>query len=284
MNERLFITLTPGKTFIDRLTGKTKVRLFILMIFILTATWDLRVIAPFLFLSIFMLISIKPDPKKNIAIIVFVLLMNLFNFFLTWIVKPDYGLSMVGASTVLFRFTDFFVVTAETLWYFLVRLVKFMASFLISLTFIQSITPSELAAGLHSIKVPYKICTIVSLAFRYIPDIHRDFNNIQISMQARGMELDSRKAGLLTRMKQYVLILVPLIITSFDRIGNIANGMDLRGYGKKKDRTYYCEHDDTKGDKALRPLVWILLLVLIGLWVLKIVYKPPFEVWAPWIG
>lgn len=283
MNDKLFITLTPGKTFIDRLTGKTKVRLFILMIFILTATWDLRVIAPFLILSIVMLISIKPDFKRNIAIIIFVLLMNLFNLFLTWIVSPDYGLSMVGASTVLFRFTDFFVVTAETLWYFLVRLVKFMASFLISLTFIQSITPSELAAGLHSIKVPYKICTIVSLAFRYIPDIHRDFNNIQISMQTRGMELDSRKAGLLTRMKQYVLILVPLIITSFDRIGNIANGMDLRGYGKKKDRTYYCEHDDVKGDKILRPLVWIFLLLLIGLWVLKIVYKPPFEVWAPWI-
>ena len=283
MNDKLFITLTPGKTFIDRLTGKTKVRLFILMIFILTATWDLRVIAPFFVLSIVMLISIKPDVKRNVAIIVFVLLMNLFNFFLTWIVKPDYGLTMVGASTVLFRFTDFFVVTAETLWYFLVRLVKFMASFLISLTFIQSITPSELAAGLHSIKVPYKICTIVSLAFRYIPDIHRDFNNIQISMQTRGMELDSRKAGLLTRMKQYVLILVPLIITSFDRIGNIANGMDLRGYGKKKDRTYYCEHDDVKGDKILRPLVWIFLLLLIGLWVLKIVYKPPFEVWAPWI-
>ena len=283
MDNKLFITLVPGHTFIDKLTGKTKVRIFLLLIFILTATWDIRVILPVLLLSIVMLISIKPDVKKNIAIIIFVILMNLFNLFLTWIIKPDYGLEMVGGSTVLFKFTDFYIVTAETMWYFLVRLLKFLASFLVSLTFIQSITPSELAAGLHSIKIPYKICMIVSLAFRYIPDITRDFTNIKISMQTRGLELDSRKSSILTRLKQYVLILIPLIITSFDRVGNIANAMDLRGFGKNKDKTYYCEHEDTKGDKMLVPFIIFLVLLYIALVVYKAVYKAPFEVWAPWI-
>lgn len=282
MDEKLFITLTPGKTFIDKLTGKTKVRLFVCLIFILTFTWDVRIMIPIFLLSIITLLSIKPDKKKNIAIIIFVLLMNLFNLFLTWIIKPNYGLEMVGGSTVLFQFTDFLIVTKETMWYFLVRLTKFMASFLLSLTFIQSITPSELSAGLHSIKVPYKICMIVSLAFRYIPDITRDFNNVKVSMQTRGLELDSKKSSLLTRLKQYVLILVPLLITSFDRVGNIANGMDLRGFGKNKDKTYYCEHDDTKGDKILFPFTILVALGLIAVIVIKIVYKPPFEVWSPW--
>lgn len=282
MDEKLFITLTPGKTFIDKLTGKTKVRLFVCLIFILTFTWDVRIMIPIFLLSIITLLSIKPDKKKNIAIIIFVLLMNLFNLFLTWIIKPNYGLEMVGGSTVLFQFTDFLIVTKETMWYFLVRLTKFMASFLLSLTFIQSITPSELSAGLHSIKVPYKICMIVSLAFRYIPDITRDFNNVRVSMQTRGLELDSKKSSLLTRLKQYVLILVPLLITSFDRVGNIANGMDLRGFGKKKDKTYYCEHDDTKGDKILFPFTILAALGLLAVIIIKIVYKPPFEVWSPW--
>ena len=282
MDEKLFITLTPGKTFIDKLTGKTKVRLFVCLIFILTFTWDVRIMIPIFLLSIITLLSIKPDKKKNIAIIIFVLLMNLFNLFLTWIIKPNYGLEMVGGSTVLFQFTDFLIVTKETMWYFLVRLTKFMASFLLSLTFIQSITPSELSAGLHSIKVPYKICMIVSLAFRYIPDITRDFNNVRVSMQTRGLELDSKKSSLLTRLKQYVLILVPLLITSFDRVGNIANGMDLRGFGKKKDKTYYCEHDDTKGDKILFPFTILAALGLLAVIIIKIIYKPPFEVWSPW--
>lgn len=283
MDNKLFITLTPGSTFLDKLTGKTKVRLFFLLIFILTATWDIRIIFPIFILSIFCLVSIKPDVKKNITVIIFILLMNLFNLFLTWLISPNYGLEMVGGSTVLFKITDFYIVTSESLWYFMVRLVKFVGSFLLSLTFIQCITPSELAAGLHSIKIPYKVCTIVSLAFRYIPDITRDFNNIKISMQTRGLELDSKKVSIFKRLKQYVLILIPLVVTSFDRVGNIANAMDLRGFGKKKDRTYYSEHEDTNADKKLNILVVFFTICLIALIVLKIVYKPQFEVWAPWI-
>lgn len=283
MDDKLFITLTPGNTFLDKLTGKTKVRLFFLLIFILTVTWDIRIIMPIFVLAAICLISIKPDVKKNVGIIIFVLLMNLFNLLLTWLISPNYGLNMVGGETLLFTITGRYIVTAETLWYLLVRLSKFIASFLVSLTFIQCITPSELAAGLHSIKIPYKICTIVSLAFRYIPDITRDFNNIKTSMQTRGMELDSKRVSIFKRLKQYVIILIPLVVTSFDRVGNIANAMDLRGFGKKKDRTYYSEHEDTKADKRLVPLVIILLLVFVALVIMKIFFKPTFEVWAPWI-
>lgn len=283
MDDKLFITLTPGNTFLDKLTGKTKVRLFFLLIAILTATWDIRIIAPILILAIICLISIKPDFKKNIGITIFVILMNLFNLALTWFISPNYGLQMVGGETLLFKFTEHFIVTSETLWYLMVRLTKFMASFLVSLTFIQCITPSELAAGLHSIKIPYKVCTIVSLAFRYIPDITRDFNNIKTSMQTRGMELDSKKTSIFKRLKQYVLILIPLVITSFDRVGNIANAMDLRGFGKEKDRTYYSEHEDTKADKALVALVIFFAISFVVLVVMKIFFKPTFEVWAPWI-
>ena len=69
-------------------------------------------------------------------------------------------------------------------------------------------------------------------------------------MQWRGVELDAKKAKLGYRMKQTVLILVPLIISSFDRIGNISNAMDLRGFGKLKKRSYYSEHEDVAGDKV----------------------------------
>lgn len=283
MNDKLFITLIPGNTFLDKLTGKTKTRLFLLVIFILTATWDIRIIAPFTILATICLFSIKPDKKKNLAIFIFVVLMNMFNLLLTWLVEPDYGLKMVGGSTLLFKFTDYYIVTAESLWYFMVRFVKFITSFLFSIAFIQCITPSELAAGLHSIKIPYKVCTIVALAFRYIPDITRDFTNIKISMQTRGLELDSKRTSIFKRLKQYVLILIPLVITSFDRVGNIANAMDLRGFGKNKDRTYYSEHEDTNSDKKLAILVIFFLLLFVALVALKIFYKPEFEVWAPWI-
>ena len=284
MDERLFINLSPGPTYLDRLTGKTKVRLFFAMVILLIATWDMRIIFPCLIVSVAALYSLRAKLKSVKAITIFVILTNLFNLFLIWVITPDYGALICGGSTVLFRFSNFYVVTAETLWYFLVRFCKLMATFFAAMTFIQCITPSEMAAGLYANKIPYKICMIVSIAFRYIPDILRDFTNIKISMQARGLELDSRKASLISRLKQNVLILVPLIITSFDRVGNIANGMDLRGFGKNKDKTYYCEHEDTKGDKILTPVVILLAAALIAVIALKYFHKPAFEVWCPWIG
>ena len=283
MNQRLFINLHPGNTFLDKLTGKTKVRVFLLLIFLLIATWDIRLILPLFLLSIISLISIRPNAKRMTWTLIFILVVNLFNLLLMYLVEPDYGLNVVGGSTVLFKITDFYIVTKETMWYFLVRLMKFMATFIFSLTFIQCITPSEMAAGLYSIKVPYKICTITSLAFRYIPDITRDFNNIRISMQARGLELDAKRTGILKRLKNYVLILAPLVVSSFDRVGTIANAMDLRGFGKLKKRTYYSEHEDVKGDRIFRPIIIFMLLAFVGIIVYHIVAPAKFEVWAPWI-
>lgn len=282
MNERLFINLHPGTTFLDRLTGKSKVRLFLVNILILIATWDIRVILPLFILYLIALFSIHPSWKRIRGLVIFVILVNLFNLFLMWLVEPDYGASIVGGSMVLLRLNGFYVFTRETLWYFLVRFMKFMATFLISLVFIQTITPSELAAGLYALKIPYKICFIVELAFRYIPDIARDFSSIRISMQARGTELDPRRAGVLSRLKQNVLILAPLLITSFDRIGNIANAMDLRGFGKGKNRTYYSEHEDGREDRVMSFVIAALLIFLIALIAARIMHVYAFQVWSPW--
>ena len=281
MNDRLLINLSPGPTFLDRLTGKTKVRLFFAFVVLLIVTWDIRVILPALLVTMAGLFSLHARLKSVKAITAFVILTNLFNLFLIWVVEPDYGATICGGSTVLFRLTSFYVVTAETLWYFFVRFCKMMATFIAAMTFIQCITPSEFAAGLYANKVPYKVCMIVSIAFRYIPDILRDFTNIKLSMQARGMELDPKKTSLWTRLKQNVLILVPLLITSFDRVGNIANAMDLRGFGKKDTRTYYSEHDEVPGDRTMRVFYIALYLFIIVLIFFRIFRPGEYMVWYP---
>ena len=283
LSKRLFINIIPGNTFLDKLSGTTKVRLFFALVILLVATWDIRILIPVLILGLIGLISIKPNWRLVSGIIGFIVLTNLFNLFLVWVVSPDYGASIVGGSTLLIRFSDRYIITAETLWYFLVRFSKFMATFLVSLTFIQAITPSEMAAGLYSIKVPYKVATIVSIAFRYIPEISRDFTDIKISMQARGMELDEKKTTVFERLKQNIVILVPLIIVSFDRVGNIANAMDLRGYGRGKTRTYYSEHEETANDRKMKIVYILLYLAIIAVIVGRIFFPAEYEVWAPWI-
>lgn len=282
MSKRIFINIVPGKTFLHKLSGKTKVGLFIICIVYTIMSFDLRLLAPLMFLSLIAIVSLKPDWKVITVLFIAIFLMNFFNIFLYWVVKPDIGSEWTGGtSTILYSFSSYYFVSLETIWYLLVRLFKMLTSFTVSMAFILSITPSELASGLHGLGVPYKICTVVSLAFRYIPDISRDYENIKVSMQARGVEMDLRKTPILKRLKQTIYILFPLIITSFDRIGNIANALDLRGYGLKKDRTYYAEVEPTLMDKLFRWSTLALFLFCLAWIVSRNIWEPATKMWFP---
>ena len=281
MNDKLIINLVPGDTFLHKLSGASKTRMFAVLIVVTIMTFDVRILFPLLVVGLIAFFSVKPDWKQVWWLIVLVVIGNITNLVLYWLASPNVGLEYSNGSTVLYAFNDYLIVTAETMWYLFARMVKMMASFFLSLTYILAITPSEVAAGLYSMGVPYKMCSVVSLALRYIPDIGRDYTNIKISMQCRGVELDAKRASLMTRLKQTVLILVPLIISSFDRIGNIANAMDLRGFGKKKKRTYYSEHEPTKADKAFRVVYTIVGVFCVGYILAKIIWPPEMTVWYP---
>lgn len=282
MDNRLLINLIPGDTFLHKLTGKTKVRTFLILLVYIIMSFDLRLILPLFILSIIGLVSVKPNWKVIRYFIIIIGAMNVLNIVLFWLADPAIGSMWCGGTTtVLFRVTERLYLSAETLWYLCVRFIKMMTSFMVSLVFILSITPSELAAGLYSIKVPYKICTIFSLAFRYIPDIGRDFQNIKVSLQTRGVELDPRKTSLGKRLKQNILILVPLITSSFDRVGNISNAMDLRGYGRGKTRTYYSEHEELKADKVFKVLQIILILFCVYWIITQNIMAETLNLWYP---
>ena len=282
MDNRLLINLIPGDTFLHKLTGKTKVRTFLILLVYIIMSFDLRLILPLFILSIIGLVSVKPNWKVIRYFIIIIGAMNVLNIVLFWLADPAIGSMWCGGTTtVLFRVTERLYLSAETLWYLCVRFIKMMTSFMVSLVFILSITPSELAAGLYSIKVPYKICTIFSLAFRYIPDIGRDFQNIKVSLQTREVELDPRKTSLGKRLKQNILILVPLITSSFDRVGNISNAMDLRGYGRAKTRTYYSEHEELKADKVFKVLQIILILFCVYWIITQNIMAETLNMWYP---
>lgn len=276
------INLVPGDTFLHKLTGKSKVRLFIALIIYVTMSFDLPIIFPLFIVSIIGLFSLKPDWKIIKPIIILVVLMNLFNITLYWIANPHVGALYNNDRTILFKFSEYLVVTKGTLWYLGVRFLKMITSFLVSLVFIMSITPSEMAAGLTSIGLPYKFGSIVEIAFRYIPDISRDFENISVSMQCRGLELDKKKISPFKRLKQMVLILIPLIVTSFDRVGNIANAMDLRGFGKLKHRTYYAEHEEGKWDKVVKVIYILVFIFVIGYILSNIFIPKETSMWIYW--
>ena len=53
----------------------------------------------------------------------------------------------------------------------------------------------------------------------------------------------------INRLKSASAILVPLVLSSMDRIENISNAMELRGFGKKNKRTWYAARPFTRWDR-----------------------------------
>lgn len=285
MKNQFIINLVPKDTFIHRLTGKTKVLLFISFIFYTLISFDLRLLLPLFIVTFPVLKSLKPNWKVVISLFAFIFFMNFINLIIYWLVDQNIGNYYTNSkNTILITLNTHYYVSLQTLWYLAIRHLKLMTSFMVSLVFILSITPSELAAGLYGLKVPYKLCTIVSLAFRYIPDISNDFDNIKISLQARGLELDKRRLNIIKRLRDNIFILLPLIVSSFDRIGTIANALDLRAYGLLNKRTYYCEHEPSKYDYILRYISVIVILLSFTWIVSRLIWVPSTRMWYPFEG
>ena len=71
----------------------------------------------------------------------------------------------------------------------------------------------------------------------------------------------SKKESLFKRLKAAATILIPLILSSMDRIEVISNAMELRSFGKHKKRTWYRARPFRRAD-ILAMAVCVLLLAL----------------------
>ena len=177
------------------------------------------------------------------AVTVFMLMNNVLIF----LFSPEHGVSLYGSRHVLLSFGGRYAVTQEQLFYHLNLLLKYLCTIPVVILFVCTTNPSEFAASLNRIGVSYRISYAVALALRYIPDIQREYRDISRAQQARGVEM-SKKATLIKRLKAASAILIPLVLSSLERIEVVSNAMELRRFGKAKQRTWYAGRDFTKWD------------------------------------
>lgn len=245
---------------IHRLTGASKL--------VCLVAWTVAVMTSFytpllllLTVASFILFRVAKLRVKDISFMLGIMLVYIvLNNVLIFLFSPEHGTSIYGTRTVLFHIAGPYVVTAEQLFYHLNVILKNACTIPIVLLFVCTTNPSEFAASLNRIGVSYRISYAVALALRYIPDIQREYRDISLAQQARGTEM-SKKASLVSRLKAASSILIPLILSSLDRIETISNAMELRGFGKEKQRTWYSGRKFSWMD-ILSMVVCVLLVIL----------------------
>ena len=238
---------------VHKLTGTTKLIFFLTWSVAAMVTYDTRVLICMLIGSV-VIFKISKVKFKDVSVVfgmalVFLLMNNLF----VYLFSPEYGVGLYESRTLLFTIAGRYTVTLQQLFYHLNMSMKVLCVVPVALLFIACTDPSEFAASLASIGVSYRVGYSVSLALRYIPDVQREYHNISQAQQARGVDL-SGKDKVLTRMKNSVAILLPLVMSSLNRIETISNAMELRGFGKKEKRTWYRKRPMKKSD-------WITLII-----------------------
>lgn len=156
----------------------------------------------------------------------------------------------------------------------IIRILIMISAFSI---FFLTVDPNDLALSLISMKLPYEFAFSFSLAFRFVPTIAIEAQNILDAQQSRGYEI--QKKGLIKQIKNLFPLLIPLIICSIRRAFNVAEALESRAFGSTKDRSYYFTIKFSLKDWIF-SLYLILVLLFLIIVRINISSMPEFLIWS----
>lgn len=265
MNNSIF-GFAPGNTWLHRLGGATKLLAFIGLSIIAMSSYDTRFIVAIMVMSLLLFWQAKIKWRQISLVVKIILVFSLLNLITVYIFSPEYGVQLYGTRHLIMG-SGYFTLTWEQLYYELNLALKYIVTVPLALLFLVTTNPSEFAASLNKIGLSYKISYSVALSLRYIPDVQNTYHQISMSQQARGYEL-SRKANPIARLKGAAQILMPLIFSSLDRIETISQAMELRRFGRRKQRSWYMGRKFAPADWAV--LGGTIAIIIVGLLLFKV--------------
>ena len=107
--------------------------------------------------------------------------------------------------------------------------LRFLAIISSTSLFFITTSPDELEQIMKWMRIPRDVVFAFVTAVRFIPVVLLDAFQIMDAQKARGLELE--KGNLLKRARNLVPILIPLVVNSVIRSGELAEAMESRGYG-----------------------------------------------------
>lgn len=258
----------PRSSMVHKLTGATKLAALLLLTFASMTSFDTRLLGGMVIFA-FAMFGVSRIKLKEVApVLWFTFVFMVLNNLLIFAFSPEEGVGIYGSRTVICHLFGRYYLTWEQLFYQFNVILKYLVMIPLVLLFVSTTNPSEFAASLNRIGVNYKIAFSVALAMRYIPDVQREYHDISLSLQARGVEMTD-KERLFKRIKNVATILFPLIMTSMQKIEVISNAMELRSFGKGKKRTWYAARPFRTADYAVMAGSVLVVLLSVGLTLLN---------------
>lgn len=256
------ISYKDKDTWIHRLSGFTKLLFFILWCTVSALTYDTRVLVIMILIGLYIFAASKTEWEQISSVFKAVMFFMILNLIFIYIFAPDQGHIIYGSRHVLIHLPGAYSLTAEQLFYEFNVMIKYFTVVPAAFIFLITTNPSEFAASLNGVGVPASVSYSVAITLRYIPNIQDEYHKIRNAQEARGIELSS-KGKLKDRIRNTAAIIFPLLFTSMDRIDTVSNAMELRGFGKKKKRTWYSRKALSRND--IMVIVFIIVFSVFSL-------------------
>jgi energy-coupling factor transport system permease protein len=147
--------------------------------------------------------------------------------------------------------------------------LRFISVVSSSSIFFLTSSPDELELVMRSFHLPYDLIFAFVTAVRFVPVIMLDALQILDSQKSRGLEIE--KGSIMKRIKNYLPVLVPLIVQSIIRSEELAEAMESRAYGfSKKKTSYYSLHLRRRDYIASTFCLILIILFILLIYILHI--------------
>ena len=230
----------PGNSFIHKLDPRSKI--FIMILLMVMIFWNVGSFFRFplyILLSIFIFILLKVSGialktilkslKPMMFMMIFLFVINIFVY------KEGNVIFSIGS------FSLYDQAIYQTV-FIIIRLALMLAVTTILTT---TTKPLEMTYGLEWYMSPLKIihfpaheiAMTISIALRFIPTILEETQRIIKAQKSRGVDLENGK--LKEKIGAIISLLIPLLISSFQRSEELSDAMEARGYNPSAKRTRY---------------------------------------------
>jgi len=136
------------------------------------------------------------------------------------------------------------------------------------LIFILTTPVSHFIRAMTKLKVPYNVAFGIGLAFRLVPSLSNEWQNIKEAQLSRGLELE--RGWLIQRIRNHIPIIIPLTVKALEIADQLAIAMETRAFGAYKRRTYYKEPTLKRSDifiiiASITALIGSIIIKVIGM-------------------
>ncbi len=226
----------PGDSWIHRLDARTKLVLSIAFIFVIFFANN---VIGYALATVFTLLAIM---LTGLGVGVFI--RGVKPLILLMLITTLFQLFFVQTGDVLIHWW-FIKITTDGVINSIVVFVRFMLIIMFSTILTLTTQPLAVADGMESLLKPFKkiglpvseLALMLSIALRFVPTLMDEAQSIMNAQRARGVRFN--EGGLMTRIKSFVPLLIPLFVNAIKRAIELGDAMEARGYRGGDQRTKY---------------------------------------------